>query len=450
MKRVLFLAYLFPPIANSGTQRPLKFTKYLREHGWTATVMTAADFAGHTTVPELLDELPAGLEVVRVPMLHQWVDAGVRRVLGDTVGGAIGGAIGWRLQQRYRSPDWYALWRPTVRRAALKIFRDRGFDAIFATGFPWTSLVAGADIARITNRPLIADFRDLWAGEHGFRDIRPPHDEEVALERRVVNEAHTVVCASASIGRALRDAHPDAVQEKFVTIHNGFDRTDLKPRPDTHQRRRFRIVFTGVWKDLYNPVELYESISWLRRSHPHLLEGIEVITAGFAPGEARRRGLSTIITELGIVSHRQAVELMQSADLLYLSHVDPDRQWAVPGKLYEYLASGSPVLALTHPHKETAQIINTVGGGVVISPDDPGTLYQALRDICRTQAFVVPPPSAAALAAFERQALTAKLAAVLDRAYTTRSKRAGSSADSPTRNSYAGSNSAQPATRVVS
>jgi glycosyltransferase involved in cell wall biosynthesis len=259
-----------------------------------------------------------------------------------------------------------------------------------------------------------------------------------------------VVCASASIGRALRDAHPDAVQEKFVTIHNGFDRTDLKPRPDTHQRRRFRIVFTGVWKDLYNPVELYESISWLRRSHPHLLEGIEVITAGFAPGEARRRGLSTIITELGIVSHRQAVELMQSADLLYLSHVDPDRQWAVPGKLYEYLASGSPVLALTHPHKETAQIINTVGGGVVISPDDPGTLYQALRDICRTQAFVVPPPSAAALAAFERQALTAKLAAVLDRAYTTRSKRAGSSADSPTRNSYAGSNSAQPATRVVS
>lgn len=449
MKRVLVVAYLFPPIANSGTQRPLKFTKYLRGHGWMPTVLTAAAFEGHATDAALLQDIPPDIEVERVPMLHQSIDRGLRRALGPAVGGAVGSAIGWRVQHRWRTPDWYALWRPAVTRAARRIFRERGFDAIYATGFPWTSLLAGADIAEATGRPLIADFRDLWAGETGFREHRPPHDDEVALERRVVDEAHTVVGASTSIVRSLRDAHPHAAPDKFVAIHNGFDAADLQPRPERSPGRPFRIVYTGVWKDGYNPVELYDSVEWLHRATPRSLDGVEVIAAGFPPGEAHRRGLSSIITELGLVPHRQALELMQSADLLYLSHSAPDRQWAVPGKVYEYLASGSPVLALTHPEKETAQIINAVGGGIVVSPDDPGTLYEALGKICRARAFLVPARNAAVLATFERQALTARLAAVLDEAYTTRRSRAGST-DAPTRSSYAGSTSAQPATRVVS
>ena len=450
MKRVLFLAYLFPPIANSGTQRPLKFAKYLRRHGWTPIVLTAADFAGHATDAGLLDDIPDGIEVIRVPMLQQQLTAVLQRTLGRTIGRRIGEAVGWRWQHRFRTPDRYALWRPAVKRAALRIFREHGFDAIYATGFPWTSLLAGADIARATGRPLVADFRDLWAGESLFRDTRPAHDVELALERRVLQDADAVVTASASIMRALCRAHPEVPTDKFVTIHNGFDAADMTPASSRPGRRPFRIVFTGVWKDGYNPAELYNSLDWLRRTAPRLLDGVEVMAAGFTPGEARRRGVSSIITELGIVPHRQAVALMQSADLLYLSHSDLERQWVVPGKLYEYLASGSPLLALTHPGKETARIIDAVGGGVVVSPDDPGTLYETLRDVCRTKTFNVPERNAAALATFERQALTARLAAVLDEAYTTRSRRAGSSADSPTRNSYAGSTSAQPATRVVS
>ncbi len=452
MKRVLFLAYLFPPIANSGTQRPLKFAKYLQRHGWAPTVLTAAGVEGHPIDADLLEDIPPGVAVVRVPMAHERLSEIARGLLGHRLGGRLGGAIGWRLQRRCTTPDWYALWRPTVVRAAVNIFHSQGFDAIYATGFPWTSLVAGRDIATATGRPLIADFRDLWAGEHLFREHRPAPQVEAALERTVVEAADAVVTASNTIMRSLMAAHPHVDEHKFVTIHNGFDADDLPPRPPRAPNHPFRIVFTGVWKDGYNPAELYASIDWLRRSEPQLLEGIEVIAAGFSPGEASRRGLSAIIKEEGVVSHRRAVELMQSADLLYLSHVDAARQWVVPGKLYEYLASGSPLLALTHPEHETAQLIRAVGGGAVVSPEDPGSLYQVLGDICRTRRFVVPPRQPAALAMFERRQLTAKLAAVLDRVHTTRSSGAGSSADSDstTFSSYAGSTSAHPATRVVS
>ena len=452
MKRVLFLAYLFPPIANSGTQRPLKFAKYLQRHGWAPTVLTAADFDGHATDAGLLEDIPPGVDVVRVPMAHQRLTEVARRLLGARIGGRLGGAIGWRLQHRYRTPDWYALWRPTARRAAMQLFRETGFDAIYATGYPWTSLITAVDISRASGRPLIVDFRDLWSVEPHFLDGEAPRHVQAALERTVVEHAQTVIGSSQSIVRWLQRAYSHVPEEKFVAIHNGFDDDDLQPEQTPRPVGRFRMVFTGVWKNRYNPAELYDSLDWLRRLDPQIIDRVEVIAAGFTPGEARRRGLDQFITELGHVPHAEAVALMQSADLLFLTHTDPERQWAVPGKLYEYLASGAPILALTHPDKETAQILRAVGGGVVVGPDDPGLLYDTLRDVCRTGRFVVPPRDRAKLATFERRQLTAKLAAVLDRAYTTRSSGAGSSADSDstTLNSYAGSTSVHPATRVVS
>ena len=417
MKHVLFLAYLFPPIANSGTQRPLKFVKYLSAHGWSPIVLTAAEFDGLPTDPELLGDIPRDVSIVRVPMLNQYAAGLCRRALGERVGSRIGSSIRWRLQHRYSVPDWYALWKPMAVRAALRIFRQRGFDAIYATGFPWTSLLAGREIAAATGRPLIADFRDPWIGEsESFRE-RAPHESEAGLERQVVADAHTVVTATTSMIRLMANTHPDQPDEKFVAIHNGFDAADLPAPPPRLPGQPFRIAFTGVWKNRYNPSDLYDSIDWIRRARPGLLDGVEVIAAGFPPGEARRRGLDSVIHESVFLPHPQAVALMQSSDVLFLPHTDPTRQWAVPAKMYEYLASARPVLALTDPDKETAQILRQVGGGIALSPEDPGTLYRALSEICATKRFDAPPRNLDALAMFERRQLTAKLAAILDGAY---------------------------------
>lgn len=415
MKKVLFLAYLFPPIANSGTQRPLKFAKYLAEYGWEPTVITASQFDGHPTDAGLVADLPANVRVVRVPMLNEEVGNTLARLAGGgSLGRKLGDAVRWRMQHRRRTPDLYAWWTPTVLREVSKLLASTRFDAIYATGFPWTSLLIGAELSKATGIPLVADFRDLWAGENLFRSERPPHEQELALERGVVESATAIVTASAGIARQLAAAHPSVGEEKFIPIHNGFDAADFVAQPRPARDARFRIVFTGVWKDGYNPAELYDSIDWIRRSHPALLEDVEVIAAGFKPGEARRRGLAAYIDERGVVSHDEALSLMRSADMLYLSHVDPERQWVVPGKLYEYLASGSPVLALALPDKETAKIIERVGGGIAISPADPGTLFRTLEDVFRTRTFVVPERNPDALAAFERRQLTAKLAAVLE------------------------------------
>ena len=418
MKKVLFLAYLFPPIANSGTQRPWKFAKYLADYGWQPTVVTAAHFEGHNLDARLAADVPANVEIVRVPMLNERIGGTIASLAGGgRLGWKLGDAVSWRIRARRQTPDLYALWKPTAMRAAMQLFRERGFDAIYATGFPWTSLLIGCELSQATGRPLVADFRDLWAGESRFgTEQRPPHEVELAQERAVLECAGTIVTASASIARQLAAAHPEVDEDKFVAIHNGFDAADFADAPPAPRSKRFRIVFTGVWKDLYNPSELYDSIDWIRRSEPALLDDVEVIAAGFVPGEARRRGLTAYINERGVLPHDEAVALMRSADILYLPHADAERQWAVPGKVYEYLASGASVLGLMPPDKETAQIIRAVGGGITVSPDDPGALYQTLAEACRARQLAVPARNVDALNRFERRQLTAKLAAVLEEA----------------------------------
>jgi hypothetical protein len=415
MKRVLFLAYLFPPIANSGTQRPLKFVKYLSQYGWQPTVVTAAHPGGHRVDSGMLADIPADVRVVRVPMLNEWVGDAVCRATGGTaLGRRVADSISWRMRERFRRPDLYALWRPMARRAGLQLLRESHYDAIYATGFPWTTLLVALDLSKATGVPLVADFRDPWVGEDLFRSERPPVDEERPLERQVVEHAASVITVAPTMTKRMIAAYPELDPDKFGTIFNGFDPSDLGA-PVPQAKTRFRIAFAGVWKEGYNPSPLYDVIEWLKRTTPALLDGVEVIAAGFEPGEAARRGLESHITEVGVLSHQDAVALMHSADVLFLTNGDGARQQlGLPGKMYEYLATGRPVLALTHPDGDAGRIIRQVGGGVAIAQEDPGQLLEVIKKACLDRSLTTPPLNREALASFERPNLTKRLASLLD------------------------------------
>jgi glycosyltransferase involved in cell wall biosynthesis len=416
MKRVLFLAYLFPPIANSGTQRPLKFAKYLSRYGWEPTVVTAERFDDHPTDPSLLQEMAADQRIIRVPMLdHHITDAISMMTLGSAFGKRLTSALTWRLRTSFEVPDLYALWKPTAKRAALKLYREHGFDAIYATGFPWTSLLIGRDVSKATGRPLIADFRDPWAGDDLWQSSRTSHSHELALERSVVTQASAVVSVSTTMTKSMKAAHPHVDQSKFITIHNGFDPIDMNVAAPAQRSNKFRIVYTGVWKDGYNPSRLYDVLEDLLKSSPDVLRNTEVLMAGFTPGEALRRGLDSVVSEVGRLSHHDALALMYSADMLFFAAAESAYQRiALPGKMYEYLATGRPVLALAHPDGDIGRLLNYLGGGVAVSSADSERFKGVIARACIDGRLAVEPVNREALSAFERPNLAMRLAAVLD------------------------------------
>jgi glycosyltransferase involved in cell wall biosynthesis len=412
-RRVLFIAYLFPPIANSGTQRPLKFAKYLPQFGWDPLVVTAQRVSEHRQDPRLLEDVPLDTRVVRVPMLNDRIGAVASTLgLGMMKPETIAEGISWRLRNHWQSPDLYALWRPTARRAAMKLYREVGFDAIYATGFPWTSLLTGMDVSKLTGRPLVADFRDLWASEDLFKS--DDLDRDQVMEAQVVDHAAAILSISSKMTERMIAAHPTANPAKFYTIPNGYDPSDMgKTEPWPH--KRFRIVYTGVWKKGYGLDTLYDAIEQVAKTDPALLSNVEVMAAGFEPGPAHERGLSDYVDELGVLSHDDAVALMRSADVLYLRNFDGIRQdWCLPGKIFEYLATGRPLLAVTQPDGEAGRLISRIGGGVVVDPSDTDGLRRILTNAFRRGVLETSPQDPVLLRAFERPALTRLLASVFD------------------------------------
>jgi glycosyltransferase involved in cell wall biosynthesis len=413
MKRVLVIAYFFPPLANSGTQRTTKFVKGLPEFGWQPVVVAGRGAFDDLRDETLLRELDAALAVSRVPMLNEVLGDALGRVLGDRAGRAID----WRLRAALATPDLYGGWRYTARRAASALMRAQAFDVILATGFPWTALLVGRDLSVSMGVPLVADFRDVWTLDDVFLPdaITRRHRRQ---ERSVVRQASSVISVSPIMTDSMRELHSTEDPEKFQTVFNGYDPDDLctlEPYP-APAHDKVRIVYTGVWRPTYGPHLLYDAIAALHRDDPKMIRNLEVVTAGFPKGHAREMGIDRYVTELGQISHPLALGLMASADALYAPlPLGRYHRLALPGKLYEYLAVGRPVFSTTAFDGETAKLLAQIGGGRVL-PSEKAAVRGLLTEICRDGELVVPPVSQSALSFFERRNQTKALAQLLDRA----------------------------------
>jgi glycosyltransferase involved in cell wall biosynthesis len=167
-------------------------------------------------------------------------------------------------------------------------------------------------------------------------------------------------------------------------------------------------------------VYLLEAVEQLRREEPELGNRIEIQLAGvLTPADRTVGGRSPAVRMLGYVPHDEAVALMRSADLLFLpmqSLADGAHVGIVPGKTYEYMASGTPILAAVPP-RDVRDFLTAAGTAFVCDPADVGAMKAIVREQVRRTLAGEPPPvhNRDAIARFERRRLTEHLAGVLDR-----------------------------------
>ena len=319
MKKVLVISCLFPPRGGVGVLRIAKFCKYLPEYGWRPVVLTTEVSAESSWDADLLAELEGSLALIRQPIPPP---AG-----------------------RPAFPENTIRWRATAFDRALRIVREHGVAAIFSSGDPVVNhLVAGA-VARRGGRPWVADFRDEWAVNPEF--IRSPYHRARAnrWECAILRRADAVVTVTEPVVRMLVDKGVGPAA-KYHLIPNGYDGAVLSALPPAPSRRdRFTITFTG---HLPNPADMLPVLKALRL----------LLALGIArEDELRLRlagdfehfhyeealGLSRLVRKLPACSNREALLLQKDSDLLLSVN---NVRHAVSAKLYEYMASGRPVLSV--------------------------------------------------------------------------------------------------------
>jgi glycosyltransferase involved in cell wall biosynthesis len=425
-RRLLILCYFFPPLAGGGVHRVLGFTRHLPARGWATTVVCAGEHDYWVTDPSLLGRVHPETEVVRVSggsALSAWLSrrGGPRAAATGKRSGAWFGGLR-ALSDWVLLPDSYAGWARRAARTGLRLARERRFDAVLSTSPPDSVHLAGRAIARGAALPWVADFRDPWISLH-FRGAPTAwhRARHAAMERSVIEGADIVLAASRS--------HADAMGEKsgararrVVHLPNGWD-APSGTGPEANDAagaadRPFRMVFTGTLSQMSDTEQFLDALHDMLAHRSEARRRIRVQLCGpydvHYENRAVALGLSGIVSFTGPLGHGEARRLQRDADLLLLWK-PRHGSTMVPGKTYEYLDSGRPVLALLASGDEAAALVRRAGG-TIVEPDDRAAIAAAIAaryDAWRSGGRAAP-ARPAWLDEFSREVLAGRLASELD------------------------------------
>ena len=458
VRRVLLIAYYFPPIAATGGMRPLNFCRQLPSYGCASQVL-ATDHASvlppHAVDRKLLSRIPEGVSVIRVPhpnpigtllrfraRLGQCLRRGGMADSAQASGRAIqsqestkGSPSLLRTGLRFLTdaflefPDPQGPWfRPAVQALGKMTPQERP-HAIWATGGPWTSLLVGKRIAETFNIPFIADFRDPWIGGVEYFSSTLLRKKSIALERDVCASAARVILNTEELRLRFCAVYPEW-QHKFVTITNGYAEelravSSSSGNADTFTRAAGGHVSTlelchfGTVYGNRSPLPLFQAIQELLSESMVQASRLRLKFVGaWDVHDPVCMQLAKVLEERGIlrlvppVSHQECLQEMARSNVLLI--LQPDYPLQVPAKIYEYIVAGRPLLViggegatanLVQRHRLGRCCQNTV-------QEIKRTLVSILSSESALQA-----PTPADTEQFSYHALTGRLAELLDRVY---------------------------------
>lgn len=446
-RRVLVIAYVFPPAGGAGVQRVTKFVKYLPECGWNCSVLTVANPSVPVLDPSLCDEIPSETLIRRARTLEPGY--ALKSAFSAGSGTADTNAAASRPAARPASwkrwiksavraagnavlqPDAQILWRPDAVRQGLQLLKEVPHDAIFVTAPPFSSLLTAAELSRRSGLPLVLDYRDEWGISNSYQENRQKsrfsHWLQQRMQRSVLKQADAVVATTRRSAQSLRELTREAGGSARIRhLYNGFDAADLAGLPAAESKSEpgepvLRLTYVGTLWNLTSVEPVVAAMERVAQTAPHLASRLELVIAGRRTAEQdlildRLNGLPCRLRREGYVAHQTALRLMGTADELLLLLSDlPGAERVMPAKTFEYLALNRPLLAVTPPG-EVSELLADCPQAKTFAPADVDGLTQHLL---RRLEGLTPERSHTESSdfdalRFERRTLTRQLAEVLN------------------------------------
>lgn len=414
-KRVLFLAYFFPPITSTGVPGAMRTIKFVRN-------MTNGDFHVLTTLPSVSEDKSA-LSHIKLPVNNEKIyrvkpwdlfksllalrQLFKKRLTAESKAAesSISEAAPFKSTQASEAapnrlqafkdfiynacyfPDQAGPWILPAIKAGRKIIQDNNIDVIFATGSPWSALITGYYLSKLSGKPLIVDFRDPWINN-------PFHHSKGRLLDRLASNIEAKIVAHASVTSLNTDAlrkdflqrYWDIPEDRFVVLPNGFDESDfhdVKSESGNVETNLITLCHTGFLYGVRDPAVLLEAI----RSANKILTGsgnrkfrfLQVGNVSLDYSIEER--FADLISEGSLVltpptSYRKCLATLSSAD--FVVNVQPNTNTQVPSKLYDYLALRKPIINITPPSGALGRLVSEKGLGDLFDFDEKDALTDYL------------------------------------------------------------------------
>lgn len=424
--KVLIITYYWPPAGGPGVQRWLKFVKYLPDFGIEPIVYIPENPTYPLIDEGLLSEVNPNVTILKQKITepYAWASAFSKSSTKKISSGIIPNKKKQSFLQRIMLwvrgnlfiPDARVLWvKPSVNYLS-KYIKENGIDTVITTGPPHSLHLIGMRLKELHPVKWIADFRDPWTTIGYHKELKLSASAEKKhkdLEKRVLTGADSILVTSPTTKAEFQLL----THKPIDVITNGYDTETVAKQP---LDEKFTLAHIGSFLSERNPQMLWNALVELLAEIPDFHTYFKLKLIGAVSAEVLqsidKAGLSGYVNSLGYVPHSVAVAEQRKSQVLLLIEIDSeDTRCIIPGKLFEYMVSERPILAIGPDGADFASIIKTTNTGVFSLYSDKELIKKTILSYFNQYKEGNLKSNAIGLQQFSRKNLTSQLVSTLQK-----------------------------------
>lgn len=381
--KVLIITYYWPPASGPGVQRFLKFCKYLPEFGWQPYVITVENGTYSATDTSLTTDVPDGVTVKKTKTAEPFT--AYNKITGKKNNEATVGMINMKGKQslikqaavyiraNYFIPDARKGWNKYAFEEAKKLIEQENIDTVITTGPPQSTHLIGLKLKKKLKIKWVADFRDPWTTVY-YNEMLPrtmiTQRKDKKYEDSVLKNADKIVVVSHGLKEEFAERN-----KNIEVIYNGYDENDMLYTPWGDKNKKFTIASIGNFKPNQDITKLWQAISEICQENAEFAQATKIELTGNVDQNIidgfHTFNIQHLLKVNKYVPHLEATKLMITADVLLFIIPQTDRNHLIiTGKIFEYLASGTPLFAIGPTQGNASKIIDSVNRERMIDYDD--------------------------------------------------------------------------------
>ncbi|MCA0133487.1 glycosyltransferase [Winogradskyella alexanderae] len=423
-KKVLIITYYWPPAGGPGVQRWLKFVKYLPEFDIEPIVYCPENPNYPIIDNSLLDTVSKKIKVLKQPIKEPYRLArlfskkSTNKISSGVIPKAKKQSIIERLLLYIRGnffiPDARKNWvKPSIEFLD-KYISENKIDCVVTTGPPHSLHLIGLGLKERLDLKWLADFRDPWTniGYHkALKLTQKAKAKHQKLEKEVLNKADKLIVTSNNTKNEflLKTTTPISV------ITNGYDHHNI---PKQTKYINFTLSHIGSLLSERNPIILWKVLSELVTENLSFAKSLQLNLIGVVSDDViqsiKAHKLEPFLNVVGYVEHEKAIAYQMKSRVLLLIEIDSEETKAIiPGKLFEYMISETPILALGPVGSDVETILKSTNTGVYYNYQNEIALKKQILVFYEDFKNSTLEVNAIGLQSYSRKALTKSLSIIL-------------------------------------
>lgn len=379
--RILYISYFYPPLGGPAVLRNTAVVKYLRNSGWEIDVLTVRD-PEYSYRDESLQDMASS--VTRVSSLDPMSILKKLRFRKNASAGSIYRKTPEKLKLKLRRLfplDDKSPWLPFLISSAKKLLATHDYDLIYVSCGPFSSALAAWKLSRCSGIPYVYDARDYWTLLSDYRLQGWSHQLSRLWEARILKAASLIVTATDGIREDLAEGFGAELLDKSLTVFNGWDEDDFTGLEASEPEDFILSYYGNIYarrslKAFYSAIAKLQSENALPPNTKIKLYGTfnrEVLQ------EIENSGISSLIEIHEQLPHREALQSMLNSSVLLLVINSSSPRGTLTSKVFEYLRTRKPILAMVPAHKEAANLLKACNHDYICAMESPESIALTLK-----------------------------------------------------------------------